>query len=128
MNSGTPFAFFNISWILLAGILIVSVLSCENRKKRIDTSANITPEVTHSVTIYGSENCDHCIEFRSKMDSAKLGYEFKDAEANERYYSELILKMQQANSNGYISFPVLDIDGKIYVRPEFADIVQLLKQ
>ena len=60
------------------------------------------------------------------MDSVKLKYEFKDAEANSNYYNELVLKIQQANYKGYVEFPVLDVDGKIYVRPEFTEFLKLL--
>lgn len=109
-------------------ILIIAFFfnNCENKRKSIDTSANITPVVEKKVTIYGSENCDHCIEFRQQMDSIKFKYEFKDAEANEKNYQELLLKIQQANFKGYVSFPVIDIDGKIFVRPDFSEIQKLL--
>lgn len=116
--------------ILLKGTIILILtfmfFHCENKRKSIDTSANITPQVQKHVTIYGSENCDHCIEFRNKMDSAKLKYEFKDAEANEKYYQELLMKIQQANYKGYVSFPVIDINDRIFVRPEFSEFLKIL--
>ena len=114
--------------VILVSALLLFMSSYDNKKKRIDTSKNITPATTHDVTIYGSENCDHCLEFRQKMDSAKLAYEFKDAEASERYYNELLRKIQQANFKGYVSFPVLDIDGNIYVKPEFSDVMKILEK
>jgi len=55
-------------------------------------------------------------------------YEFKDAEANEEYYKELLFKIQQANFKGYVSFPVLDVDGKIYVKPEFEDFMMIVSK
>jgi len=112
--------------ISLIFILTFLFFNCENRRKSIDTSANITPQAQKHVTIYGSENCDHCIEFRHKMDSAKLVYEFKDAEANEKYYQELLMKIQQANYKGYVSFPVIDINDKIFVRPEFSEFLKVM--
>lgn len=127
MASKIQISLASLSIIVLV-ITILLLASCESKKKRIDTSGNITPKVTHSVIIYGSENCDHCIEFRQKMDSARLAYEFKDAEASDRNYQELLLKIQQANFKGYVSFPVLDIDGDIYVRPNFADVVRMLEK
>jgi glutaredoxin len=108
--------------------LIALLISCEGKRKSIDTSGNITPIAKKEITIYGSENCDHCIEFREKMDSLKLEYIFKDAEANEKYYQELLLKIQQANFKGYVSFPVLDINDKIYVKPEFSEFMQILSK
>lgn len=110
----------------VAFAFIILFFSCESKRKNIDTSGNTTPEIEKIVTIYGSENCDHCIDFRIKMDSAKFKYEFKDAEANEKNYQELLLKIQQANFNGYVSFPVIEINGEIYVRPEFSDIYKII--
>lgn len=109
-----------------AFILIALIFSCEGKRKSIDTSGNTYVKTAKVVTIYGSVNCDHCNEFRNQMDAAKLEYIFKDAEAEEKNYRELLLKIQQANYKGYVEFPVLDIDGKIYVRPEFAVIQKLI--
>ena len=103
-------------------------MACESKRKSIDTSGNLTPKAVKEITIFGSENCDHCIEFRDKMDSLNLTYEFKDAEANEKFYNELLLKIQQANYKGYVSFPVLEINDKIYVKPEFSDFLKILSE
>jgi len=110
----------------VAIVFMILIFSCKSKRENIDTSGNTTPEIEKIVTIYGSENCDHCLDFRKKMDSAKFKYEFKDAEANEKYYQELLLKIQQANFKGYVSFPVIDINGEIYVRPEFSDIQKII--
>jgi len=107
---------------------IVFLYNCEGKRKSIDTSGNITPVIKKEITIYGSENCDHCIDFRKKMDSVKLEYTFKDTEVNEKYYQELLLKIQQAQFKGYVSFPVLDVNDKIYVHPEFSDFIKILSQ
>ena len=112
--------------IASVAFLAIALLSCEQKKKSIDTSSNITPEQLHEVTIYGSENCDHCIDFRKKMDSLNFTYTFKDAEASENYYNELLAKIQAANFKGYVAFPVLEVDGQLYVKPEFSQIQTLL--
>jgi len=115
--------FFKYIFFLL---ILMVLFSCEVKRKSIDTSGNITPELVKMITVYGSESCEHCIEFRSKMDSAHIKYEFKDAEANEKYFSELILKMQTANIKEYVAFPVVEVDDQIYVRPEFEDFLKIL--
>lgn len=107
---------------------IAFIFSCESKTKSIDTSRNITPKVEKKITVYGSINCDHCIEFREKMDSVKLKYEFKDAETNEKYYNELLLKIQQANYPGYVSFPVLLVGDQLLVRPNFVDFMKVVNQ
>lgn len=115
-----------VAKLILPVFLILLVFACESNRQKIDTSENKTVQVQKNVIIYGSENCDHCIEFRKYMDAAKFTYEFKDAEASEQVYQELLKKIQLANYKGYVSFPVLDIEGKIYVKPEFSTIRNLL--
>ena len=112
--------------LLISVFLIIIVISCDSKRKSIDTSGNTTLKIQKEVVIYGSENCDHCITFRKAMDDAKLKYEFRDAEASEQIYQEVLKKVQMANYKGYIAFPVLDIDGEIYVKPEFHTIKSLL--
>lgn len=114
--------------VLFIIVFIATLFACKNKKNAIDTSKNITSIVESKITIYGSENCDHCIVFRKKMDSVNIKYEFKDAEAHEQYNQELFLKIQQANFKGDVSFPVLEVDDKIYVRPEFSEFIKLFSK
>jgi len=114
----------------LSVLLFISTIAifsfCDSKKEKIDTSDNITPIIEKKITIYGSENCDHCIEFREKADSLKIKYVFKDAEKHEAYYNELVRKIQAAGIPGYISFPVIEIDEKLYIRPEFNKFLSLI--
>jgi len=119
---------YSLKKLLFIIICSLVVISCENKRKFIDTSGNITPEVAKEITIFGSENCDHCIAFREKMDSLNITYEFKDAEANEKFYKELMFKIQQANSKGNVSFPVLEVNDEIYVKPEFSEFMKILSE
>ena len=109
---------------LFTAILVLS--SCGEKQKSIDTSKNITPKKEKLIIVYGSENCDRCHEFRQKADAMKIKYTFKDCEADERNYNELAYKIQQGNYPGYISFPVIDIDGRLYIQPEFQQFLQLI--
>ena len=117
------YGFYNL---LFATVLIVVTIGCESKRKSIDTSGNLTPGVVKKITLFGSENCDHCIAFRKKMDSVNLKYEFKDTEANEQYYKDLLFKIKQANFKGYVSFPVLEVNDKIYVKPEFENFIKIV--
>jgi glutaredoxin 3 len=112
----------------VTAIFILLLFACENKQKSIDTSGIKTKAATKSIIFYGSENCDHCMEFRQKADSLKIKYTFKDCEADERNYNELALKIQQANLPGYISFPVVEINGKLYIRPEFDQFLKLIEK
>ena len=119
------YSFKKLLFIIVCSLVVIS---CESKRKIIDTSGNITPEVAKEITIFGSENCDHCIVFREKMDSLNIIYEFKDAEANEKFYKELMFKIQQANFKSYVSFPVLEVNNKIYVKPEFSEFMKILSE
>lgn len=120
----------NTEWIKITLILFCTalLLNCEGKRKSIDTSGNITPKIEKKITVYGSVNCDHCVEFRNMMDSVKMKYEFKDAEAHEKYYTEMVLKVQASSYNGSILFPVLEVGDKILVRPEFVDFMKAVNQ
>lgn len=118
----------NITTFALLLIILSIFTLCQTKKGRIDTSSNLTPVIAKNITIYGSENCDHCLEFREKADSLNIKYAFKDAEANEAYYNELVRKIQQAGIPGYISFPVIEIDQKLYIRPEFSEFLNLIAE
>ena len=111
---------------LIPALVLLSF--CQTKKPSIDTSQNITPTVKKEITIYGSENCDHCIDFRKQVDSLGIAYIFKDVEADEALFNELSMKIQQANYGGYVSFPVIDIDNKIYVKPEFDQFLRLVSE
>lgn len=113
--------------LLVTSIAFIAVV-CNSKKDSIDTSNNTVPEAQKELIIYGSENCDHCLEFRQKIDSMKIDYVFKDAEANENYYNELAAKINRANLQGYIAFPVIEIDGRLMVRPEFDNFLSVYNQ
>ncbi len=79
------------------------------------------------VVIYGSMTCDHCIDFMKKADSLSVKYTFKDVETNTQYYNELVKKIEDAKFQDYVSFPVVEVDGRIHVNPEFQEFQALLR-
>ncbi len=83
--------------------------------------------ITHDVVVFGSMTCDHCIDFLKKADSISVKYTFKDVETNTDYYNELVKKIQDANYQGYVSFPVIEVDGSIHVNPEFREFQALIR-
>lgn len=92
-----------------------------------ENTANVPAPVQKEITVYGSQTCDHCLEFMKKADSVAIKYTFKDVETNAMYYSELVKKIQDANYQSYVSFPVIEIDGKINVNPPFAEFMKMIK-
>lgn len=110
-------------------LFVALTIACDNKeKKSIEAAEGIKPMAVHDITVYGSENCDHCIDFRKKVDSVGVKYTFKDVEASEQFYNELTQKIQQAQYKGYVSFPVLEIDGKLYVKPELDEFMKIVSE
>jgi glutaredoxin len=116
--------FLRIGYVMLA----VVAFACKSKTQKIDTSGNVTPEIQRTIVVYGSESCDHCMEFLHKVDSMNIEYTFKDAEASEQHYQELLQRVQAANFSGYVSFPVVVIDEQLHVRPEFEEFLTLISK
>ncbi len=103
--------------------------SCNPKSGAVEekNTTNVPAPVQKEITVYGSNTCDHCLEFMKKADSVALKYTFKDVETNAIYYSELVKKIKAANYQGYVSFPVIEIEGKINVNPPFAEFMKMIK-
>jgi glutaredoxin len=80
----------------------------------------------NEIIVYGSKNCIHCIKFLSSLDSAGIKYKFRDVEQDKNLFNEMYQKIQKANIKGFISYPVLDIEGKILVNPDFKQFTGFL--
>lgn len=110
--------FLPILWIFLAFLAV----QC-GKTTRESVAQNTS---NHDIIVYGSMTCDHCIDFLKKADSIAVKYTFRDVETNANYYDELVAKIQTANYQGYVSFPVIEIDGKISVNPSFEEFMKML--
>ncbi|MDZ7607393.1 MAG: glutaredoxin family protein [Cyclobacteriaceae bacterium] len=111
----------------LIPILLVFLAFYATQCGKSSSESATQSEKTHEVIVYGSMTCDHCIDFLKKADSLSVKYTFKDVETNTEYYNELVKKIQEANYQGYVSFPVIEVDGSIYVNPEFQKFQALIK-
>ncbi|NJN26845.1 MAG: hypothetical protein HC819_13135 [Cyclobacteriaceae bacterium] len=110
-------------------LIIIAFLACETKpQKNTEAAEVVIPKAEPVIMVYGSENCDHCIAFRKSVDALDVKYTFKDVEASETYYNELVQKIQEAEYKGYVSFPVVEIDGKIYVKPELDEFMKIISQ
>jgi len=108
-------------WVLL----FLGLLACSANTDRVEeTAQSQTPTVSQTqIVIYGSNTCDHCIDFRAQLDSAGLAYVFKDVEIHQNLANELRAKIQAINYQGYVSFPVIDVNGKIMVTPKLEEVL-----
>lgn len=81
---------------------------------------------TKDIIVYGSDNCDHCVVFKAKLDSAGFTYGFKDVEFSEALTNEMVQKVRAAGIMGQINYPVIDVEGKILVAPELVEVIKLM--
>lgn len=96
---------------LFIGFIFVALIyfGCKPSEIENKTLTEVAPTQKQMV-IYGSSECDHCIEFISKMDSMGLMYEFKDVNGNQILTQELYAKIKEFNFTEYINLPVVIID------------------
>ncbi len=73
-----------------------------------------------NIIVYGSMECNHCHEFRRKLESKGISYEFRDVDENDAYFVELQNLIRSINYKGYVSYPVIKIDGEVFVNPDFS--------
>lgn len=111
--------------VLISITLLMSlfcIYSCHSKNQ--ETAAN---DQQKHIIVYGSNTCPHCINFKAKLDSVGLTYTFKDVYAeNENNDAEMLEKLQQAGFNRYVKLPVVDIEGKIMMRPELQELLKEL--
>lgn len=81
---------------------------------------------TKDILVYGSDNCDHCVDFKAKLDSVGFTYGFKDVEFSETLTNEMVQKVRTAGIMGQFSYPVIDVEGKILVAPELEEVIELM--
>jgi len=111
---------------------LVLLIGCENTKSdrqesgterttdQEDQSKSRGPQKT--IIVYGSMECNHCHEFRRKLESKGIIYEFRDVDKNDAYYMEMQKLILSINYNGYVRYPVIDIEGEVFVNPDFGDV------
>ena len=116
--------------IFIFGLFLLSNCTENQREKKESGSANggtieneSKPSVPQkNIIIYGSMECNNCHDFRRKLESKGISYEFRDVDENDSYFSELQKLIRSINYQGYVSYPVIDIEWEIYVNPEFREV------
>ena len=79
------------------------------------------------IVIYGSNTCDHCIDFKAKLDSVGLKYSFNDVDVNEDKVLEMLEVVKNANYQGRINFPLVYLNNtKLLVAPDFEVFMRAL--
>ena len=117
----------NITAISILWVFVL-LLSCRPVTK--DTSENKAAEsaTQKQMIVYGVNTCDHCINFRKKMDSLNIKYTFYDVDADQDKADEMLRKLEAARFMGNISLPVVDIEGRVLVSPELPQVLAFVKR
>jgi glutaredoxin len=114
---------------IIAGIFLL--IACSESKREKQESGNASGEIENKskskgqqkkIIVYGSMECNHCHEFRRKLESKGISYEFRDVDENDAYFIELQNLIRSINFKGYVSYPVINIEGEVFVNPDFRDV------
>ena len=108
-------------------ILILGIFSC-TANNTDNREATKEKTVAEEVIVYGSNSCDHCIDFKAKLDNAGIDYVFHDVEQNQQLADEMVAAVQSINYQGYIAFPVVVVDTQVFVNPPFADVLKVIRK
>lgn len=114
---------YKYKWAVLILVLFLGLYSCN-----LDASRGKSLKQKSVITVYGSKTCHHCTVFETWLDEQKLKYTFYDVNTDKEARMEMLNKVKGAKIKGRILYPVVDIDGKILIRPETKMIESLLKK
>ena len=104
-------------------ILIAGIFSCSTDNKAANEEA-----VAEKVIVYGSNSCDHCIDFKAKLDKADIDYVFHDVEQNQQLADEMVAAVQSINYKDYIAFPVVVVGKQVFVNPPFEEVMKVIRK
>ena len=110
-------------------VICLTLLSCSTKKEAREQPAQVeslneaAAKAATEILVYGSNTCDHCIDFRAQLDSAGLPYVFHDVELDQALYTELGNKIQAINYQGHVAFPVIEVNGKLMVAPQLSEVL-----
>ena len=114
---------------IIAGVFLL--FACSESKREKQESENASGEIEDKskpsgpqkkILVYGIMECNHCHDFRRKLESKGISYEFRDVDENDAYFIQLQNLIRSINYQGYVSYPVIDIEGEIYVNPKFREV------
>ncbi len=105
------------------GLLLILFQFCSSSTESSKNKGEAVAEPP-SIVIYGSNTCDHCIDFKVKLDSVGLEYSFNDVEVNEEQALVLTQLLQDANYQGGVNFPVVFLNSRLLIAPDFEVFMQ----
>ena len=110
--------------IILNGILI----QCSSASKNtLHNEQIITKAIQKSFVVYGSLQCHHCINFKSKLDSIGLEYTFRDIDQSDQYALKMLEIVKASGRTQGFSIPVVVLnDQEIFIAPHINKVLAAL--
>jgi glutaredoxin len=103
-------------------ITLAAVIFCSVFFPAVTLSADQQPKIM----MYGSETCYYCKAMRKNLDSEKIPYTYYDVNKDSAKNREMWAKVQTVGKFSSITFPIMDIDGKVLISPKFPEVKALL--
>lgn len=91
--------FFAMKKLLILIFVSLMIVACSSKK-------------SGDIVIYGSTDCDHCMDFKAQMDSAGYTYVFKDVKDNQVMVDEMMAEVKAYGFKEYINLPVVIVNKK----------------
>ena len=109
--------------IILTFLIIMTFFTCQTPERQTQEKDSGNPgrygSEDKNIIVYGSKTCPHCVIFIRELDEADIAYTFKEVDNDDANFKEMYDKIKAINYQGYVNYPVLDVDGEILVAPEY---------
>lgn len=120
------FYFLNLSSTLRLMLFGLILMSCNGPKSENQSSIPVQELAKPDLIIYGSNSCDHCLDFKAKLDSLNIEYKFNDVEQDEALAQEMMNAVHSINYYDYIEFPVVQYGRQVFINPNLDQVLNVL--
>ncbi len=110
-------------WPISIFFLFFGLYSCD-----LDANKGKSIKQVSVITVYGSANCMHCVKMKKWLDENNIDYTFFDVNSDREARTEMLNKVKKAKIKGRVLYPVVDIDGRIFIQPDHNTIEGILKK
>ncbi|MFP4093778.1 MAG: glutaredoxin family protein [Cyclobacteriaceae bacterium] len=99
-------------------LLMIGLQQCmiDGKSEQADSEQAVAQK---EIIVYGSDECNHCVDFKKKLDDAGLEYTFYDVEKDQSKVNDMLMVVQRAGIRGNINYPVVVVDGDVQISPTF---------
>jgi glutaredoxin len=114
--------------IVLTIILNGTLIQCSSAPANTTANEKIIAQVIQkSIVVYGSHQCHHCVNFKSKLDSIGLEYTFHDVDVSDQYALEMVARVKASGHTEGFSIPVVIVnDQELFIAPHISKVLAAL--